>query len=40
MAQEFGTNKSRRKMKQMESNVVQEENIEAAEAIKERFEAK
>ncbi|KAM3128567.1 hypothetical protein pb186bvf_019335 [Paramecium bursaria] len=39
-AQELGTSKSRRKMKQMETNKIQEENIAEAEAIKEIFDQK
>ncbi|CAD8171376.1 unnamed protein product [Paramecium octaurelia] len=40
VAEEMGTNKSRRKMRQMETNKVEEENIVQAESIKEKFNQK
>ena len=40
VAEEMGTNKSRRKMRQMETNKVDEENIVQAESIKEKFTSK
>lgn len=40
VAEEMGTNKSRRKMRQMETNKVQEENIAEAENIQAKFEEK